>query len=118
MTPLYDVICQEIENSNGQITFAKFMDLANSEPNFGYYSQQNLQWGPSGDYETSPEIHPMYGYLWAKQIFQCWHELDRPKKFSLIEIGGGSGVIRDVPDNTKVMGYPAKNIREFLRDNK
>ena len=71
MTPLYDVICQEIENSNGQITFAKFMDLANSEPNFGYYSQQNLQWGPSGDYETSPEIHPMYGYLWAKQIFQC-----------------------------------------------
>ena len=35
-----------------------------------------------------------------------------------VEIGGGSGVIRDVPDNTKVMGYPAKNIREFLRDNR
>ena len=32
--------------------------------------------------------------------------------------GGGSGVIRDIPNNTKVMGYPAKNIREFLRDNK
>ena len=35
-----------------------------------------------------------------------------------VEIGGGSGVIRDIPDNTKVMGYPAKNIREFLRNNK
>ena len=35
-----------------------------------------------------------------------------------VEIGGGSGVIRDIPDNTKVMGYPAKNIRKFLRDNK
>ena len=35
-----------------------------------------------------------------------------------VEIGGGSGVIRDIPDNTKVMGYPAKNIKEFLRDNK
>ena len=35
-----------------------------------------------------------------------------------VEIGGGSGVIRDIPDNTKVMGYPAKNIREFLKDNK
>ena len=35
-----------------------------------------------------------------------------------VEIGGGSGVIRDISDNTKVMGYPAKNIREFLRDNK
>ena len=35
-----------------------------------------------------------------------------------VEIGGGSGVIKDIPDNTKVMGYPAKNIREFLRDKK
>ncbi len=35
-----------------------------------------------------------------------------------VEIGGGSGVIKDVPDNSKVMGYPAKNIREFLKDNR
>ena len=35
-----------------------------------------------------------------------------------VEIGGGSGVIKDIPDNTKVMGYPAKNIREFLKNNK
>jgi UDP-3-O-[3-hydroxymyristoyl] glucosamine N-acyltransferase len=35
-----------------------------------------------------------------------------------VEIGGGSGVIKNIPDNTKVMGYPAKNIREFLKDNK
>ena len=35
-----------------------------------------------------------------------------------VEIGGGSGVIKDIPDNTKVMGYPAKNIRKFLRENK
>ena len=33
-----------------------------------------------------------------------------------VEIGGGSGVIKNIPDNTKVMGYPAKNIREFLRE--
>ncbi len=35
-----------------------------------------------------------------------------------VEIGGGSGVIKNIPDNTKVMGYPAKNIRKFLRDKK
>ena len=35
-----------------------------------------------------------------------------------VEIGGGSGVLKNIPNNTKVMGYPAKNIREFLRDNK
>ena len=35
-----------------------------------------------------------------------------------VEIGGGSGVIKDIPDNVKVMGYPAKSIREFLKNNR
>ncbi|MDC1080459.1 UDP-3-O-(3-hydroxymyristoyl)glucosamine N-acyltransferase [Candidatus Pelagibacter sp.] len=35
-----------------------------------------------------------------------------------VEIAGGSGVIKDIPDNSRVMGYPAKNIRDFLRENK
>jgi UDP-3-O-[3-hydroxymyristoyl] glucosamine N-acyltransferase len=35
-----------------------------------------------------------------------------------VEIAGGSGVINDISDNSKVMGYPAKNIRDFLKDNK
>tara|TARA_B100001057_G_scaffold453317_1_gene498039 strand:+ start:379 stop:1356 length:978 start_codon:yes stop_codon:yes gene_type:complete len=35
-----------------------------------------------------------------------------------VEIAGGSGVIRDISDDKKVMGYPAKNIKEFLRDNR
>ena len=35
-----------------------------------------------------------------------------------VEIAGGSGVIKDIPDNSKVMGYPAKNIRQFLKDNR
>ena len=35
-----------------------------------------------------------------------------------VEIAGGSGVIKNIPDNSKVMGYPAKNIRQFLKDNK
>jgi UDP-3-O-[3-hydroxymyristoyl] glucosamine N-acyltransferase len=35
-----------------------------------------------------------------------------------VEIAGGSGVIKSIPDNSKVMGYPAKNIRDFLKENK
>jgi len=35
-----------------------------------------------------------------------------------VEIAGGSGVIKDIPDNSKVMGYPAKNIRIFLKENR
>ena len=35
-----------------------------------------------------------------------------------VQIGGGSGVIKNVPDNTKVMGYPSKDLRQFLKENK
>ena len=35
-----------------------------------------------------------------------------------VQIGGGSGVIKNIPDNTKVMGYPAKDIRSFLKENR
>ena len=37
---------------------------------------------------------------------------------SNVQIGGGSGVIKDIPDNTKVMGYPSKDLRQFLKNNK
>ncbi len=35
-----------------------------------------------------------------------------------VQIGGGSGVIKNIPDNSKVMGYPAKDIRSFIKESK
>jgi len=35
-----------------------------------------------------------------------------------VQIGGGSGVVKDISDNRKVMGYPSKDLRQFLKDNK
>ena len=35
-----------------------------------------------------------------------------------VQIGGGSGVIKNIPDNTKVMGYPAKDLRRFIKESK
>ena len=32
-----------------------------------------------------------------------------------VKIGGGSGVVKDIPDNSTVMGYPAVNLKEFLK---
>ena len=37
---------------------------------------------------------------------------------SNVHIGGGSGVIKSIPDNSKVMGYPAKDLKNFIRGNK
>jgi UDP-3-O-[3-hydroxymyristoyl] glucosamine N-acyltransferase len=35
-----------------------------------------------------------------------------------IQIGGGSGVIKDISDNSKVMGYPAKNFKNFIKESR
>ena len=35
-----------------------------------------------------------------------------------VHIGGGSGVLNDISDNSKVMGYPAKNLRDFIKENR
>ena len=32
-----------------------------------------------------------------------------------VKIGGGSGVVKDIDDNQVVMGYPATNLKEFLK---
>jgi len=35
-----------------------------------------------------------------------------------VQIAGGSGVIKDIKDNSKVMGYPATNLKKFIKNNK
>ena len=35
-----------------------------------------------------------------------------------VKIGGGSGVVKDIPDNSKVMGYPAKDLKNFIKENR
>ena len=90
-TPLTPIIHAEIEAAGGRISFARFMALALGHPEHGYYSRAQVAWGRDGDYETSPEVHPIFGYLWARQIEQCWERLGRPDRFELVEVGAGSG---------------------------
>lgn len=90
-TPLRPVIDAAIAEAGGRITFAAFMGLALGHPEHGYYARAGLRWGADGDYETSPEVHPVFGYLWARQMLDCWERLERPRAFELVEVGGGSG---------------------------
>ncbi|GMU41390.1 MAG: SAM-dependent methyltransferase [Chloroflexota bacterium] len=90
--PLLPVILRRIEEAGSRITFAEFMALALGHPDHGYYSRPGLRWGREGDFETSPEVHPIFGYLWARQVLECWDRLGRPAPFHLVEPGAGSGV--------------------------
>ena len=35
-----------------------------------------------------------------------------------VQIAGGSGVIKNISDNSRVMGYPAKDLKTFIKENK
>lgn len=74
--------------AHGPLTFAKFMALALYHPALGYYSRGA---GIGRDFHTSPELHPLFGALLARQVIDCWEKLDRPATFTVVELGGGTG---------------------------
>lgn len=81
----------------GRITFREFMEAALYHPRYGYYSRNAEAMTRSGDYVTSPEVHPIFGALVAKQIIEIWDAMGRPGRFDVVEAGGGGGLLaRDV----------------------
>ena len=79
-TPTEILIKKTIQEQNGSISFYDFMDTCLTNEHFGYYSTKELSWNHLGDYQTSPEVHPIFGFLWAKQIHECWIKMNQPKK--------------------------------------
>ena len=82
--------------ARGQITFAEFMEVALYHPEGGYYTSGERV-GASGDFYTSPSVHPAFGTLLAVQLFQMWQLLQQPAPFTVIEAGAGNGLLcRDI----------------------
>lgn len=83
--------------AEGSITFREFMALALYHPRHGYYCSTREKMGRLGDYLTSPEVHPIFGSLVAKQIAQMWQLAGEPQSFTVVEMGPGSGALaRDI----------------------
>jgi SAM-dependent MidA family methyltransferase len=82
---------------SGPITFREFMQAALYHPKYGYYTTSGGSMSRGGDYVTSPEVHPIFGALVAKQICQFWTVMSCPGRFDVVEHGGGSGLLaRDI----------------------
>jgi len=70
------------------------MQAALYHPEHGYYT--NLRgFGAAGDFITSPERHPAFGWLLGRQALDTWEALERPQPFRILELGAGSGALAE-----------------------
>src|SRR5262245_61377820 len=95
MSELEDVIRATIIRE-GPIPFVHFMGLALYHPTLGYYTgggrgREPLGW--EGDYITSGDLHPLWGWALARQLQQMWELLGRPVPFDVLEPGAGRGLL-------------------------
>jgi SAM-dependent MidA family methyltransferase len=92
-TPLERLLRERIAR-DGPLSFREVMQAALYHPEYGYYT--NLQgFGATGDFITSPERHPAFGWLLGRQALDVWEALGRPRPFKILELGAGSGALAE-----------------------
>lgn len=108
---LIRLLRRRIEDS-GRITFAEFMRIALYDDDYGYYRNPQRKAGRSGDFITSPELHPFFGFTLARQIADCWDRLGQPEHLVVREHGAGSGVL--AYDVIAALSQQAPDVRDAL----
>tara|TARA_B100001996_G_C18656853_1_gene591524 strand:- start:213 stop:1256 length:1044 start_codon:yes stop_codon:yes gene_type:complete len=91
------------------IPLDKFVENALYNENYGYYSKKN-PFGKSGDYVTAPNISFLFSEMIAIWIISYWENLEKPKKFNIVELGPGNG------DLCKVLIKTFKNFPNFYKN--
>lgn len=80
-------------SETGAIRFDEYMSLVLYELPSSYY--QTHVPGAQGDYRTSPTLTPWFGRLVARHIATLWRSMGSPKRYDLVEIGGGDGSLAE-----------------------
>ncbi|MGH2683709.1 MAG: class I SAM-dependent methyltransferase [Actinomycetota bacterium] len=101
----------------GPMSFAQFMEAALYHEEDGFYSRTSGREpvGEAGHFVTSPHVSPAFGDLLARQVAEAWELLGKPKPYSVIELGAGSGMlatqilaaVRAVPELAGCLRYVA-----------
>ena len=100
-------LIQSIESEirrNGPLPFARFMEMALYDPQYGYYmtlphretyskelGEGRIGW--SGDFYTVPDVHPLLARALLRQIQEVDELLHHPSTLTILEMGGGKGIL-------------------------
>ncbi|MDK2985187.1 MAG: hypothetical protein PWQ96_829 [Clostridia bacterium] len=102
-TKIFELLSNKIIEK-GKITFKEFMQTALYQPESGYYTGRNIDIGKTGDFYTSSNVHPVFGWCIAQQIYDMWETMGNPSDFIILELGAGTGML-------------AKDILSYLKKN-
>jgi SAM-dependent MidA family methyltransferase len=109
VNPLRQKIEQEVRE-RGPIPFSRYMELCLYDPEHGYYSRNAEQFGKSGDFYTSSDVHAVFGRLMARQFDEMWRTLGSPEKIAVVELGPGRGLFAQ-----DVLDWSEKKFPDFFR---
>ena len=90
------------------LSLDKFINLSLYNKKFGYYMKKN-PFGEKGDFITSPNISRLFSEMIAIWVISFWQSIGFPKKFNLIELGGGNG------EMMKIIIESLKNFPSFSK---
>ena len=105
---LRPIIEQEIRE-HSPIPFSRFMELCLYHPELGYYSRNAEQFGKTGDFYTSSDVHAVFGRLLARQFEEMWRALGSPAEIEILELGPGRGLFAQ-----DVLTWSEKKFPEFF----
>jgi NADH dehydrogenase [ubiquinone] 1 alpha subcomplex assembly factor 7 len=78
---------------DGPLSIADFIKFTLQHYEQGYYPTAESSIDKGGDFISAPEISTLFGEIIGKWCINFWQSLKRPKKFNLIELGPGNGVL-------------------------
>ncbi len=99
-------ISQEINAQGGQISFAKYMEMALYMPGLGYYAAGKTKLGATGDFTTAPELSPLFGHTITRTLAPILEEITKTNApLQILEFGAGSGALAEsILDGLKQAG--------------
>jgi SAM-dependent MidA family methyltransferase len=87
---LREWIVREI-GATGPVAMRRYGELALYHPELGYYARGGERVGKEGDFFTSVSVGPVFGELLARRMVREFHDLGRPGRWRIVELGANDG---------------------------
>ena len=84
-------LLDKIFSKSSDVSYSHFINLSLYDEDFGYYKNNSIP----KDFLTSPTTHESFGKVMSNQIKEIWNYYDNPRQFTVVELGGNNGKLKN-----------------------